>query len=66
MKLEKVNKELYATKDTKYTLKKDYKSYNGRMRRVWRLFKDGSYIAMPQTIADANEIIKQHEAEENR
>lgn len=64
MKLKKINKELYSTDDLRYTLKKDCKSFNGRIHRVWRLYKDGNYIAMLTSISEAQEIVKMHYAEE--
>lgn len=60
-KLVKVNKELYATEDLKYTLKKEFKSFNGRVHRIWKLYKDGNYIAMPESVKRAKEIIKENE-----
>lgn len=64
MKLEKVNKELYATSDLKYTLKKEFKQFSKRMCRVWKLYADGNYIGMPETVKQANEIIKIREEKE--
>lgn len=65
MKLKKINKELYSTDDLRFTMKKEYKSFNGRMHRVWKLYEDGNYIAMLTTISEANKIVKMHCAEEN-
>lgn len=64
MKLKKINKELYSTDDLRYTMKKEWKSFNGRIKRVWKLYKDGNYIAMLSSVSEAQEIVKMHYAEE--
>lgn len=65
MKLEKVNKELYATEDLRYTLKKDFLRTSKGYSRIWKLYCEGNYIGMPDTIKYANEIIKYREKEIN-
>lgn len=58
MKLKKVNSTLYATDDLLFTMKKEILVLNGRIYRIWKLYKDGCYIGRPQTVKQANEWIK--------
>lgn len=58
MKLEKINSDLYATPNLEYTMRKEFKIVNRRYNRVWRLYKDGQYVGMPENVKQANEIIK--------
>jgi hypothetical protein len=47
-------------------MKKEFKSFNGKIHRVWRLYKDGNYIAMLSSVSEAQEIVKIHYAEEKK
>ena len=64
MKLKKVNEKLYCTDDLRFTMKKEFKSFNGKIHRVWRLYKDGNYIAMLSSVSEAQEVVKICYAEE--
>ena len=63
MKLKRINSELYATEDG-YTLKKGYVGFGKNRLRVNRLYdENGCYLGMPETIATANEYIKEDRKE---
>ena len=66
MKLKKINEKFYCTDDLRFTMKKEFKSFNGKIHRVWRLYKDGNYIAMLSSVSEAQEIVKTHYAEESK
>ena len=58
MKLVKISKDYYKTIDGRYELKKDCVWRNKRLIREWKLYDHGHYIAMPESIKMANEMIK--------
>ena len=51
----------YATKDGQYELNQAFIWQGKRMCKVYKLYFNGNYMGMPQSIKVANEWIKNHE-----
>ena len=51
----------YKTKDERYELIQDYQWQGRRRYKVYKLYVEGNYIGMPESVKAANEWIKYHE-----
>ena len=61
-KLIRINSEYYKSEDGKYEVKKVYALRGRSLRRVWKLYENGSYSAEPDSIKMANDMIKYRES----